>query len=116
MHTDCTDTFIVHYHQVGAGNTEGAGADEDEHRDQQHEEEVGVGGLSDGVSILLDTDTERIKNQGQANAGLISILISANQIKAISQISQSVVILRQALYTSTLISDSLFRMSSHGSL
>ena len=56
VHSDCTDTFIVHYHQVGTGNAEGAGADEDEHRDQQHEEEVGVRGLGDEVSVLLDTD------------------------------------------------------------
>ena len=51
--------------------------------------------------------TGRIRNQGQANVGLISILISANQIKAISQISQSVVVVSRSLYTLTLISDSL---------
>ena len=36
--------------------------------------------------------TGRIRKQGRANAGSISISISTNQIKAISQISQSVVI------------------------
>ena len=55
----------------------------------------------------LQCDTGRIRNQGQANAGSISISISANQIKAISQIIQSVVVVSQALYTSTLISGSL---------
>ena len=39
------------------------------------------------------SSTERIKNQGWANAGLISISISTNQIKAISHISQLVVII-----------------------
>ena len=49
--------------------------------------------------------TGRIRNQGQANAGVISISISANQIKAISQISKSVVVVSRALYTLTMISD-----------
>ena len=38
-------TLIVNNDEEGAGHTEEAGADEDEHRDQQHEHEVGVGGL-----------------------------------------------------------------------
>ena len=37
--------MIVNNDEERAGHTEEAGADEDDHRHQQHEHEVGVGGL-----------------------------------------------------------------------
>ena len=42
------NTLIVNNDQEGAGNTEEAGADKDDHRDEQHEHEVGVRRLTDG--------------------------------------------------------------------
>ena len=41
------NTLIVNNDQEGTGNTEEAGADKDDHRDEQHEHEVGVRRLTD---------------------------------------------------------------------